>query len=78
MYVHFTCCTCSRVSLVTTALLSWGRFDHHCPWVDNCVGLRNHRVFLLYLVTLLVMLTWGAKASLACEPYTHSIHALYQ
>jgi palmitoyltransferase len=29
------------------------------------VGLKNHKVFLLYLVTLLALLTWGAKASLA-------------
>lgn len=26
------------------------RFDHHCPWVNNCIGVKNHNTYMAYLV----------------------------
>jgi palmitoyltransferase len=35
------CYTCNRC--ITT-------FDHHCFWIGNCIGERNKKIFIIFLI----------------------------
>lgn len=41
------------------------RFDHHCVWANNCIGLFNLRWFLLFLGTTAILCFYAAALSLA-------------
>eukprot|EP00356_Strombidium_inclinatum_P004382 CAMPEP_0170482098 /NCGR_PEP_ID=MMETSP0208-20121228/2268_1 /TAXON_ID=197538 /ORGANISM="Strombidium inclinatum, Strain S3" /LENGTH=159 /DNA_ID=CAMNT_0010754895 /DNA_START=360 /DNA_END=839 /DNA_ORIENTATION=- len=42
--------------------------DHHCPWINNCIGFWNRKYFLLLLIYVLLM-TYMTAATLAYDFY---------
>jgi len=52
-------------------------FDHHCVWVDNCVGEKNRHIFYLCVLTNLVAIV-NAFCMLVAEMWRQGSKETYQ
>ena len=32
------------------------QYDHHCPWINNCVGKKNIKRFMFFLISVEICL----------------------
>jgi len=73
---------CHHCRICRTCIL---KMDHHCPWIYNCVGFRNHKYFFLLVFYAAVdchLITWTmletARSSMASDsPFMRMFWVLF-